>query len=39
VLARLSRLVSDSALLDEIRNAVDAREVWEKIAAAEQQLT
>jgi PTS system nitrogen regulatory IIA component len=39
VLARLSRLVSDSALLAEIRNAVDAREVWEKIAAAEQQLT
>jgi PTS system nitrogen regulatory IIA component len=39
VLARLSRLVADSALLAAIRSAADAREVHEQIAAAEQRLS
>jgi PTS system nitrogen regulatory IIA component len=39
VLARLSRLVADPALLAAIRGAADAREVWDRIAEAEQRLS
>jgi mannitol/fructose-specific phosphotransferase system IIA component (Ntr-type) len=38
VLARLSRLISDSSLLSDMRQAADAQEVHELIAAREADL-
>lgn len=38
ILARLSRLISDPSLLDELRHATDARTAHELIAARETQL-